>query len=218
MDFFEKMVGSFSTAGQDVAKKAKVATESMKLNNQIKANEKMVEKLIYQVGLICFQNHGNEGGTDYDDLFQEIFRLKAENESMEKEIHMMTAEKVCPTCGAKNALNVNFCIQCGTNLKNVEQAMRPDMGTTTGKVCAKCGSVNEEGAMFCVECGSKLESVEQPIEESDNVDYGEEAEQTETFEVSGNRCTNCGSVNEEGAMFCVECGSKLENREQPTEE
>lgn len=50
MEFFGRMMDSFSTVGQDVAKKAKNATESVKLNNQMKANERMIKKLIYQVG------------------------------------------------------------------------------------------------------------------------------------------------------------------------
>ena len=60
MEFLGRMMDSFSTAGQDVAKKAKNATESVKLNNQMKANERMIKKLIYQVGMICFENQGKE--------------------------------------------------------------------------------------------------------------------------------------------------------------
>lgn len=51
MALFEKMKDSISVAGQGVSQKAKSATESVKLNNQIKSNERMLEKLTYQVGV-----------------------------------------------------------------------------------------------------------------------------------------------------------------------
>lgn len=53
MALFEKMKDSISVAGQGVSQKAKSATESVKLNNQIKSNERMLEKLTYQVGVQC---------------------------------------------------------------------------------------------------------------------------------------------------------------------
>ena len=42
MALFEKMKDSISIAGQGVSQKAKSATESVKLNNQIKSNERML--------------------------------------------------------------------------------------------------------------------------------------------------------------------------------
>ena len=55
--------------------------------------------------------------------------------------------KVCPQCGAKNALTVRFCNNCGANLA---QAAAP-----AGK-CAGCGFDNPPGTKFCGNCGAKL--------------------------------------------------------------
>lgn len=167
MDFFEKMMDSFSTASQDVAKKAKNATESVKLNNQMRANERMIKKLIYQVGLLCFENQGKES-MEYDELFQEIHRLKNENSQLQDEILDMSAEKICPQCGFGNDTGVNFCVRCGTNLRNIEVTTGVSAETTDGKICANCGSVNETEALFCIECGTKfkntsLEEIEDEI-------------------------------------------------------
>lgn len=150
MGFLDGMMDSFSAAGQDVAKKARNATESMKLSNQIKNNERMIEKLIYQVGALCVQNHGEENGTEYDDLFQEIRRLNNENARINEEMQAITAEKVCPSCGFSNEVDVSFCVKCGTNLRNVEIAAK------AGKRCGNCGAMNENKAMFCVECGTRF--------------------------------------------------------------
>lgn len=150
MGFLDGVMDSFSAAGQDVAKKAKNATESMKLNNQIKSNERMIEKLIHQVGVLCVQNHITEPGTEYDDLFQEITRLRNENARIEEEIRTISAEKICPNCGFGNELDVSFCVKCGTNLRNAETSVK------AGKRCSNCGAMNGNEAMFCVECGTRF--------------------------------------------------------------
>ena len=158
MDFLDRMMGSFSTAGQDVAKKARNATENVKLNNQIKINERMIRKLIYQVGLLCYQNCGKES-EEYIDLFLEINRLKEENRQIENEIIAMTAEKVCPQCGFRNEMGVRFCVNCGMNLQNINPPSEADMAA--GKRCRRCGTDNDQEALFCVECGTKFPALDE---------------------------------------------------------
>lgn len=168
MDFFDRMMDSFSTAGQDVAKRAKTATESVKLNNQIKANERMIKKLIYQVGLLCYENQGKES-LKYEELFQEINRLKVENSQMEYELAEITAEKICPQCGFGNDMDVNFCVRCGTNLRDVSQDAEVVSAASGGKKCRNCGTFNEKEALFCVECGARFKRLTQEnIEETED--------------------------------------------------
>lgn len=54
--------------------------------------------------------------------------------------------KVCPQCGAKNALAVKFCNNCGNPL---------NAPAATGK-CPSCGMDNTPGTKFCGGCGTKL--------------------------------------------------------------
>lgn len=49
----------------------------------------------------------------------------------------------CPKCGIKNSADGQFCIECGTPLKDT-------------KVCPNCGGVAQSGDIFCSECGTKL--------------------------------------------------------------
>ena len=58
MAFFDRMKDSLTTAGQEVSQKAKNATENVRLGNLIKNNDKMVDKLLYQVGLKYYEAHG----------------------------------------------------------------------------------------------------------------------------------------------------------------
>ena len=69
MAFFDRMKDSLTTAGQEVSQKAKNATENVRLGNLIKNNDKMVDKLLYQVGLKYYEAHGQEEGTEYQELF-----------------------------------------------------------------------------------------------------------------------------------------------------
>lgn len=197
MEFFGKVKESFSAAGQDVAKKAKTATESMRMNNQIKANEKMADKLLYQVGKLFFNEHcDGEVGETYQELFQEILRLQSENKSLAEQIEALNTEKVCPNCGRANTVDVNFCVNCGTNLKNVEVVKEQEAVVQPQNCCPQCGAPYENDALFCMECGTKLGNtgaVSEPVVE----------------EQPQNICPKCGEPYEEDALFCMECGCKL---------
>lgn len=150
MDFFEKMKGSVSMTGQKVSQKAKVTTESLHLTSQIKANDKMVEKLIYQVGKQCTEAHLNEEATEYEELFAEIRRLKAENQNFQEELKRLASTNPCPNCGFSNDQGTRFCKNCGNPLP--EAAAQEN-----GKKCEDCGAMNDMDSMFCYNCGNKLQ-------------------------------------------------------------
>ncbi|MCL2492490.1 MAG: zinc ribbon domain-containing protein [Clostridiales bacterium] len=58
--------------------------------------------------------------------------------------------RVCPKCGAKNALTVKFCNNCGTNLAEADAPV-PVPG-----LCPNCGAQNPPDTKFCGSCGTKL--------------------------------------------------------------
>ena len=58
MALLGKMKDSITIAGQEVAQKTKNATEGVRIGNLIKANERMMEKLTYQVGAsVCKESY-----------------------------------------------------------------------------------------------------------------------------------------------------------------
>lgn len=150
MALFDKMKDSISVASQGVSQKAKNATESMKIGNQIKANERMIEKLTHQVGVQCVKNHVNETNTEYAELFSEILRLREENAGLQMTLQTLAVGNVCPQCGFSNNQSAKFCISCGNPLNMAQPA------AAGGRQCAACGSWNAEDAMFCTECGQRL--------------------------------------------------------------
>lgn len=184
MAFFDKMKDSISVAGQGVQQKAKTATESVRIGNMIKNNERMIEKLIYQVGVQCVKNHIDDSESEYEELFNEIIRLRIENQEYEAEIQSLTAVSMCSQCGYSNKPEAKFCISCGAPLGSAV--------SENGKKCVQCGAVNVEDAVFCTECGSRLEEILKEKEPIKNI------------------CENCGAELADDSAFCTECGTKRE--------
>lgn len=154
MALFDKMKDSISVASQGVSQKAKNATESMKISNQMKANERMIEKLVHQVGVQCVKNHVNEVNTEYAELFSEILRLRDENAGLQMTLQTLAVGNTCPQCGFGNNQSAKFCISCGHPL-NVAQPAAP-----AGKRCTACGAWIAEDAVFCTECGQRFVAAE----------------------------------------------------------
>ena len=103
----------------------------------IKNNDKMVDKLLYQVGLKYYEAHGQEEGTEYQELFAEINRLKSENAAYQQELDNLAATNKCPQCGFGNNAGAKFCISCGAPLNQTPVAPAQ---SAPGKCCDKCGA------------------------------------------------------------------------------
>lgn len=155
MGFFDTVKENLATTSQGVAQKFSNATETAKLNSQVKSNQRMVEKLLYQVGEKCYSLIGQEENTPYDALFTEIKRLQEQNVELQKQIAILAEEHVCSKCGFKNNGSTKFCINCGAELEgDVEQTQ--SCAEVNGKTCPQCQTANAQEAIFCVECGTRF--------------------------------------------------------------
>lgn len=71
----------------------------------------------------------------------------------------------------------------------------------TKRICNNCGMSVPEGNMFCEACGAKYESVAESAKKKDST--------------SGRMyCPNGHQTNDDGSLFCVECGTLLIEREE----
>lgn len=152
MDFFDKIKGSITNA-----------SDTYKMNSQIRENEKHIQDLLYQIGIQCFNTYGNRPGTEYDLLFQEIHRLQDENKRLQDAIAQMNAGVICQQCGTENPQGSTFCQNCGAPLNVVNINRQADPGVQQdGRnaqqqiICPNCGAVNAPGMKFCTYCGTRL--------------------------------------------------------------
>ena len=154
MAMLDKMKDSINAAGQGISTKIKDGLESERISAKIRDDEKMIEKLIYQVGVQCVKRHAEETGTEYEELFDEIRRLRAQVEKEKEELRLATEVKPCPQCGYGNKISSKFCVKCGSSLTVKENL---DASNIKEKYCTNCGFKNDGDALFCINCGNKLE-------------------------------------------------------------
>lgn len=140
MKFFDKMKDSISLAGTGVSQKVSCTADTMKLNSQIRNNDKKIEKLVYQVGLKCVQLHLDNPSSEYEELFGQIRHLQELNKTHQEEIKRLSEEwelqeqlrqqeikdrqaeseqpdkttKLCKNCNKRSELDAKFCVHCGT--------------------------------------------------------------------------------------------------------
>lgn len=69
------------------------------------------------------------------------------------------------------------------------------------KNCSQCGAPYQCGDMFCMQCGFKV----------GNLVNGQEAEeQKAAMDSAGHVCAKCSCTNDVDAIFCVNCGARLD--------
>ncbi len=96
------------------------------------------------------------------------------------------------------------------------------------KTCEKCGTANEPDVVFCVNCGSKLAasgvaSINHPgnhhaakvgmSKANEHLDIPHQPHPAAAQRKAAEQvfCESCGTANETGVRFCVNCGSNLSN-------
>lgn len=128
---------------ESISLKAKTTTESMRLNNLIKSNEKMMDKLTYQIGCQYVEKHLEEKDAEFAEFLQEIVRLRMENIQYMQQLELLQTSKICPKCGFENANGSKFCINCGAHLDDVVSQTQAGV-----KFCGSCGAQNAPDALF----------------------------------------------------------------------
>lgn len=119
------------------------------------------------------------------------------------------AGKICKNCGATLEQGQRFCIKCGTEVKseNVSELVEEVSEPLVEKCCPNCGYAMSAEQIFCVNCGTKVEN--KPHVPAEDIYEEDEIENIEEEIVEPKVCPACGNPIEEGAAFCVKCGTKI---------
>ncbi|MEF3304757.1 zinc ribbon domain-containing protein [Paenibacillus sp. GYB003] len=111
MSFFEKMKEGAAKA----AEKAKETVEVTRLNAQIGAKKKEIEKLQQNIGELVYQSYLSKDA-DLESrtvsLCMQIADRYQDIAALELKIKEVKNEKVC-VCGAELAADIRFCPSCG---------------------------------------------------------------------------------------------------------
>lgn len=115
MDIIEEIKRSAA----EVAERAKEKTANLanyaKLNFNLKTAEGKLEETYEIIGRLFYtsQREGEDNASAIADYFIEADNLKAEMESLRKEIAKARNVKFCPACGEEIDINFEFCNHCG---------------------------------------------------------------------------------------------------------
>lgn len=188
LDDMEQKVTNFINAGTD---KARDVSETMRITNEIREEEKKQEQLYKNLGYFyyksCFENAEGEAKK----LCLEIRESQNKIAMNREQLKIIKGIVKCPNCGAEVSNQSMFCNVCGGQLVQKKEK--------TNNLCSNCGAKIEEGYLFCTSCGSKVSDMkkkEQNVLECSDIE----------------RCPNCGKeINPENA-FCTSCGTKIEKK------
>lgn len=133
----------------------KASTETAGIKVQMRNNDKMLDKMIYQVGLKYVSLHETDYEPEFEEFMKEIHRLREANRVNEEQLAMLALVKVCPQCGTGNRVDMQFCCGCGASILEVEAVQRRQ--DKPSYYCPHCGALNEADSVFCEQCGGKME-------------------------------------------------------------
>lgn len=207
MAFFDDMNRQLTRMGQSAIKKTKDMSESVRISNAIREEENKQDEWFRQMGQYFFENYSDQADGELRVLCSNIMQSKAQILRYNEQLKELKGMIQCPNCGAQIAENSMFCNVCGTKIER-------NTVTLSGKRCKNCGAALEQGQRFCVNCGTKVEnepqvSIADIYEEAETsidaiANIEEEIEEPRV-------CPVCENPIEEGAVFCVKCGTKIGN-------
>lgn len=146
------------------------------MTQQIDDNKSQITSLIHQVGTRCVENHLNETGTEFEDLFSAIREKNRQNVELTAEIERLKAQQAAEEAARQQALALKEeadrvareqarearaaqkAAQQGYGQQPVASTIPSVMPSGAVKYCTNCGKPYEEDSDFCVYCGHPFEN------------------------------------------------------------
>lgn len=157
-------------------------------------------------------------------LLEYEWRKKEQNRIRLKNSPKLVATGICQDCGAQNDKSAEFCSECGAELipsgyivnaqpaekirKKVNEQLIPEKIPDGYVECPNCFHHVKAGLAECPHCKESLLFLynADPKQETAVVEVRpERIIRTEPIRI----CPDCGTENEPGSEFCVDCGADL---------
>ena len=120
MEFFNKVGSSISNKSKNVARKAKELAEISSLNNQITAQEDIINKICLEIGKTVYEKREAFPDTELEEKYNATSNAYAEITRLKSKIIFVKGAKQCPNCGIEVPLTSSFCPDCGTAVPTPE--------------------------------------------------------------------------------------------------
>lgn len=205
----------------DAGNKTKDISETIRLNSLVAQNGKEIEGLYTKIGETYVSMHKDRPDAEFIEYVDKIKELELQNDEYRLKIERIKGTKKCKSCGAEISKDSIFCNVCGTKCDE-----EPDVAVNSNvRKCSKCGAELLDDARFCIVCGATVDESEfdLPVIEEPVVDESEfdlpvievpvvDKSEFENEEKSSKSrfCTYCGYELDQDALFCENCGHKVE--------
>lgn len=163
MGFFDELSSKLSSGAQNlqntVKQQAKNISDKTRINGELNANNREIEKNLSKIGEIVKARLMNViDDEEVQELAAEIDKLNARNAELEEELKIVTGHRTCVNCGTEIPADALFCQVCGA--RNDPPAPAPAQNETPQPqeliTCPNCGNVEQQGAQFCSNCGARM--------------------------------------------------------------
>lgn len=161
MSFFDKLKQSASKATD----KAKESVEIVRLNGQISATRKEIEKQYMLIGQMVFEAELKDELYAVKERMAGAKRIIMDSQSAIKELELRIKEikavKDCD-CGNSLPLDARFCSSCGKKFDvsaevSPSAAIEQSGAVVVKKSCTSCNAIIDPEDQFCLECGTKVQ-------------------------------------------------------------
>lgn len=150
MGLFDKMTEAIGSAGKDVVKIAKEASDVSKCTAVIEECERNIRKICANIGECYYKNHPENLDEQYIAWFSAIDRNKELIGEMQEKKRKLKGIEFCAKCGAELKKGAKFCNACGAQ---VALQAESEIKETH---CLNCGAALNGNEKFCAVCGSKV--------------------------------------------------------------
>ncbi|SKB82697.1 hypothetical protein SAMN06296386_10644 [Lachnospiraceae bacterium] len=116
MGFLDSLSGQITNAGKDIKKKAADTAETMRLQNEIRANQTKIDKFCEELGKRVYEDIKDNPDEKYAYYVDNIMKLQERIEDDQRSLQGLKSVRVCPECGASVDGDSAFCTCCGTKL------------------------------------------------------------------------------------------------------
>lgn len=112
--------GELNAGMSNIAKSVRNSADNFKLDGKIAEQQKKIRILTKEIGSLALVRleAGDEMCPEIMERYLAICEAKEVIAALEKE--RKTTKVICPNCGAKTSVDMNYCGKCGTSMKEAD--------------------------------------------------------------------------------------------------